>query len=237
VPRPRSRVRYNPGASSGLSPTRLAARPVPTVDPWTAGEMFISPHVEERRRGLALLCGAEAVRKSSLTLHLLASRLDEPDLGLRAQIVHALADYFEIREREYRYPPEVRGLVAGHLRNFDRPQVVALLELHQAAEVGRVALRADSLPRLTERIPNASSLLTHIAGDRGQPLPLRRSALALIGQVGFTDASAVLEGLLLRLEGRRAGQMPMGFAPSDWPEDQALLPALRETLVTLAADE
>ena len=65
--------------------------------------MFISPHVEERRRGLALLCGAEAIRKSNLTVHLLASRVDEPDLGLRAQIVHALADYFEIREREYRY--------------------------------------------------------------------------------------------------------------------------------------
>ncbi len=237
MPRPRSRVRYNAGASSGLAPTRVVPRPVPTVDPWTAGEMFISPHVEERRRGLALLCGAEAVRKSSLTLHLLASRVDEPDLGLRAQIVHALADYFEIREREYRYPPEVRGQVAGHLRNFDRPQVVALLELHQAAGQGQVTVRAESLARLTERIPTASTLLTHIAGDRGQPLPLRRSALELIGQVGFTDASSVLEGLLLRLEGRRAGQVAMMFAPSDWPEDQALLPALRETLVTLAADE
>jgi len=237
VPRPRSRVRYNAEAGSGLAPTRLVPRPVPVVDPWTAGEMFISPHVEERRRGLALLCGSDAVRKSNLTVHLLASRVDEPDLGLRAQIVHALADYFEIREREYRYPPEVRGLVAGHLRHFDRQQVVALLELHQAAGVGRVPLRADSLARLTERIPTASSLLTHIAGDRGQPLPLRRAALELIAQVGFTDACSVLSGLLLRLEGRRAGQMTMLFAPSDWPDDQALLPALRETLVTLTADE
>src|SRR5260221_4383593 len=127
--------------------------------------------------------------------------------------------------------------MAGLLRNFDRPQVMALLELHHAAGLGQVPLRADTLPRLTERIPTASSLLTHIAGDRGQPLPLRRSALELIGQVGFTDACSVLEWLLLRLEGRRAGQMTMLFAPSDWPEDQALLPALRETLVSLAADE
>jgi hypothetical protein len=230
-------VRYNASGGAGLAPTRLVPRPVPMVDPWTAGEMFISPHVEERRRGLALLCGAEAVRKSSLTVHLLASRVDEPDLGLRAQIVHALADYFEVRERDYRYPPEVRSLVAGNLRRFAQPQVVALLELHQAASIGRVPLRPDSLLRLIERIPSASALLTHLAGDRGQPLPVRRSALELIGQVGFTDAGAVLEGLLLRLEGRRAGQMPMLFAPSDWPEDQALLPALRETLVMLAADE
>ena len=198
--------------------------------------MFISPHVEERRRGLAILCGSEAARKSSLTLHLLASRVDEPDLGLRAQIVQALADYFEIREREYRYPPEVRGLVAGLLRKFDRPQMVALLELQQAASQDQVALRLDSLARLTERVPAASNLLTHIASDRGQPLALRGSALELIGLVGFTDARAVLEGLLLRLDGRRAGQMTMLFAPSDWPEDQALLPALRQALEQISVE-
>ncbi len=234
MPRPRSRVRY--GANAGPAPARLVPHAIPTVDPWTAGEMFISPHVEERRRGLAILCGSDATRRSSLTLHLLASRVEEPDLGLRAQIVHALADYFEIREREYRYPPEVRGQVAGHLRKFERQQVVALLELHQAAGEGQVALRLDGLAQLIERIPNASNVLTQVAGDRGQPLALRQSALELIGQVGFTDASSVLEGLLLRLEGRRAGQMTMLFAPADWPEDEALLPALRQTLVMLGTE-
>ena len=198
--------------------------------------MFISPHVEERRRGLAILCGSDAARRSSLTLHLLASRVDEPDLGLRAQIVHTLADYFEIREREYRYAPEVRGLVAGLLRRFDRGQMVALLELHQADNRERVGLRLDSLARLIERIPAASNLLTHIASDRGQPLALRESALELIGLVGFTDARPMLEGLLLRLDGRRAGQMTMLFAPSDWPEDQALLPALRQALESITVE-
>ena len=227
-------MRYS---AAGLGQARLVPRAVPTVDPWTAGEMFISPHVEERRRGLAILCGSEAARCSSLTLHLLASRVDDPDLGLRAQIVHALADYFEMREHEHRYPPEVRGLVAGHLRKFERPQLVALLELYQAGREGRVGLRPDSLLSLAERIPNASNLLTNIAGDRAQLLRLRQAAIELIGQVGFTDAGSILEGLRLRLEGRRAGQLTMLFAPSDWPEDQALLPALRETLGLLVADE
>lgn len=212
-------------------------RAVPTVDPWTAGEMFVSPHVEERRRGFAILCGTEAARASALTSHLLASRVDEPDLGLRAQIVHVLADYFEIREREHRYPPEVRGAVAGHLRKFDRPQVLALLDLHRAGREAKIALRPDVLVRICERIPNASVLLTHIAGDRSAPMPLRQSAIELVGQVGFTDAYPALQGLLLRLEGRRAGQLTMLFAPSDWPEDQALLPALRETLGVLVEDQ
>ncbi len=235
MPRPRSRVRYS--TTAGLAPARLVPQPIPTVDPWTAGEMFVSPHVEERRRGLAILCGSEAVRSAGLTVHLLVSRLDEPDLGLRAQIAHALADYFEFREWEYRYPPAVRGLVAGYLRKFERPQLLALLELHQAAREGRVTLQADSLLRLIERIPYASGGLTHIASDRALPLPLRQAAIELIGQVGFIDAGAVLEGLRLRLEGRRAGQLTMLFAPADWPDDQALLPALRDTLELLAADE
>jgi hypothetical protein len=199
--------------------------------------MFVSPHPEERRRGLAILCGSEAVRSANLTVHLLASRVDEPELSLRAQIVHALADYFEIRDREYRYPAAVRGLVAGYLRKFERPQLLRLLELQAAARAGRVMLPADSLLRLIERIPGASSGLTHLAGDRAQPLVLRQAAIELIGQVGFTDAGAVLEGLRLRLEGRRAGQLTMLFAPADWPDDQALLPALRDTLELLTADE
>lgn len=199
--------------------------------------MFVSPHVEERRRGFAILCGSESARSSPLTQHLLASRIDEPDLSLRTHIAHALADYFEIRGREYRYPPEVRGAVTVHLRRFDRPQVLALLELHQAGRTGLHRVRAESLTRLFERIPNASGTLTQLAGDRSLALPLRQAAVELIGQVGFTDAAPVLQGLALRLEGRRAGQLTMLFAPSDWPEDQALLPALKATLTALAEDQ
>jgi hypothetical protein len=210
---------------------------VPVVDPWTAGEMFVSPHVEERRRGLAILCGSEAARTSGLTPHLLASRLEEPDLGLRAQIAHVLADYFEIRGREFRYGPEVRRSVSDHVRRFGRRQVLALLELHQAAHEGRVHLQTDALRRLFERVPGAAGVLTQLAGDRNLPVALRTAAIDIIGQVGFTEAGPMLEGLALRLEGRRAGQMTMLFAPNDWPEDQALLPALKETLRLLAEDQ
>jgi hypothetical protein len=197
-----------------------------------AGEMFVSPHVEERRRGFAILFGSEAARRSPLTPQLLASRVDEPDLQLRVQIVQALADYFEIRGREYRYPPEVRAVVAGHLRRFDRAHILALLDLLRArhAERGAVKLRPESLVRLMERVPNASAHLTRLAGDRTVNLGLRGAAIELIGQVGFTDALPTLEGLVARLEGRRAGQMAMTFAPADHPDEQRLLPALRETL-------
>ena len=216
-----------------MPPPRPASRVIPSVDPWMAGEMFVSPHVEERRRGFAILFGSEAARRSLLTSQLLASRVDEPDLTLRALIVNALADYFEIRANEHRYPPDVRAAVAGCLRKFERPHILALLDLQRAGRDGAVKPRPDSLVRLLERIPDASAHLTRIAGDRSCALGLRRAAIELIGGVCFTDALGPLEGLEARLEGRRAGQLTMTFAPSDYPDDQKLLPALKETLWAL----
>ncbi len=233
MPRPRSRVRYN--LTAGPLRASLTPRSVPSVDPWTAGEMFVSPHVEERRRGLAILCGSEAARNSALTLHLLAARVEEPDRALRAQIAQALADYFEVRGREYRYPAEVRAALLSELRHFGPAQVVALLELHQPGGTGIV--NPEALRRVFERLPTGSSTLTRVAGDRSLPLPVRAAAIDMIGRVGYTDVGPVLEGLAGRLEGRRAGQLTMLFAPSDWPEDQALLPALKLTLRRLTEDQ
>jgi hypothetical protein len=235
MPRPRSRVRYT--FPREIPPSRLAPRVIPSVDPWMAGEMFVSPHVEERRRGFAILFGSEAARRSPLTPQLLAARVDEPDLPLRAQIIQALADYFELRGREYRYPPEVRAMVVGHLRKFERPHLVALLELERARQDGGVKLRPESLIRLMERIPNASPSLTRLAGDRALSIDLRCAAISLIGQVGFTDALTALEGLEARLDGRRAGQMAMTFAPAEHPEEHRLLPALKDALRLLRDNE
>lgn len=202
-----------------------------------AGEMFVSPHVEERRRGFAILFGSEAARRSPLTHQLLAARIDEPDLALRAQIAQALADYFELRGRDPRYPADLRLAVNNHLRKFDRAQIVALVELHDATRAGMARPRAESLAQLLERIPGASTHLTRMAGDRALALPLRRAAVELIGLVGFTDALAPLAGLEARLEGRRAGQLTMTFAPTDNPDDQKLLPALKDTLKLLRDNE
>jgi hypothetical protein len=218
-------------------PARLAPRIVPSVDPWVAGEMFVSPHIEERRRGFAILFGSEIVRRSALTMQLLAARVDEADLNLRSQIVQALADYYEVRGAEYRYPAEVRAQAAAHLRRFDRSQVLALLDVHNAAREGAVRLAPDSLSRLLSRVPAASGLLVRVATDRSLSIRLRRAAIELIGRVGFTDALQALAGLEARIAGRRAGQMAMAFAPSDYADEQSLLPVLQTALQALNENE
>lgn len=235
MPRPRSRVRYNTTASR-LS-AKLTPRVVPAVDAWMAGEMFVSPHAEERRRGLAILIGSEASRRSLLTVYLLASRLSEPNLRVRAQIAQALSDYFEVRqhgdEREYRYPPEVRTVVSRQLWHLERTEIAALVELHAVSREERLSLQADTVARLLERIPNAAGHLARCASDRTVELRWRCAAIDLIGQVGFVDALPALEGLQARLVGRRAGQMAMMFAPSPEVDESALMPNLRAALQRL----
>ncbi len=230
MPRPRARVQYRLAVVEP-APTRLPQRVVPSVDPWVAGEMFFSPHVQERRRGLALLLGSEATRRSPLVPQLLLARLDESDLGLRAQILQALSDYFEVRERQFRYPPEIRAVVVGCLRKFDRPHWLALLELQGSNTAAR--LEGEALKALLERIPDASARLAQLAGDRSVAPDWRSAAIEIIGQAGFTDTLPLLSGLEVRLTGCTAGQLTLDFAPPDPPEDQALLPALKETLERL----
>jgi hypothetical protein len=163
-----------------------------------------------------------------LVPHLLHARFDEPDLGLRAQIIQALSDYFEVRERQYRYPPEVRAVVVGCLRKFDRPHWLALLELQSSNPAARLGL--DALKALLERIPDASACLAQLACDRSVAAALRCTAIEIIGQAGFTDTLASLAGLEMRLTGCTAGQLSLGLAASETPEDQALLPALQDAL-------
>ena len=235
MPRPRSRVQYQQLAVVEPAPTRLPQRVIPAVDPWVAAEMFFSPHVEERRRGLALLLGSEATRRSPLVPQLLMARLDEPNLCLRTQIFQALSDYFEVRDRTYRYPSDIRAVVVGCLRKFDQPHLFALLELQCARSLTGLCL--ETLKVLLERIPDASARLARLVGDRTVGLDLRCAAVELIGQAGFTDAWPVLAGLEIRLAGRTAGQLTLDFAPTDQPEDQALMPVLQEALRRLRESE
>lgn len=237
MPRPRSRVQYQEVAlpvSPAPAPARLATpRVIPAVDPWLAGEMFVSQHVEERRRGFAILLGSETVRQSHLTTQLLVARLDEPDVSLRTQIIQALADYFEVRGNEYRYPPKLRAAVAGHLRKFGRTHLCLLLETCHAPSPEASPIHLASLPALIERIPDASTQLARLAGDRTLALATRRAALSLIEQMCLADTLPTLEGLVARLDGQTAGQLALTLPAADSPDDPCLVALLHNVLLHL----
>lgn len=204
------------------------------IDPWSAAEKFVSPAPQARREALAILVADRDLLFSPLVGFLLVSRIDEPELSLREQIACALARCFEADDLLSATPKETRDYLATLLRRAGRPQVERLLEIFGDG-VGRRSARA--VVTLLDRIPEAPTLLTKIAADRLAPFATRFAAILTLGELGAMGALPALEGLQTRIEGQRAGQMAMTFAPPSTPEDDKLLEALKTTITTLREDE
>jgi len=198
-------------------------------DPWLAAERFVSPDLQLRREGLAVLAADGGRRFSPLVVCLLASRLDEPDLILRGRIVGALARCFEAVGSTYTAPKETREFLSDLLSRLARPQMERLLEVAGPSgnrNGGESASIAGAVTTLLDRIPQAPALLTKIAADRLAAFPTRYAAIAALGELGALEALPALEGLKSRVEGQKAGQLAMAFAPPPNPGDDKLLDIL-----------
>lgn len=199
----------------------------------TAAEQFLSPDAAERERGFEALMADRVARGSRLAAFLLAARVDEPDLPLRARIVAALAGYLDASAEASAEPGRQRGYVDALLRRFGREQVERLLE----TAAGGSQTEGEALLTVLDRVPDISAHLTRLAAARLAEPALRHAALWAARELGLLDALPPLEGLEARLVGRQAGQLPMAFAPPADPADEALLADLRETIRALKADD
>jgi hypothetical protein len=183
------------------------------TDPWRAAEAFVSSSVEGRRQGLAALTAGECAF-SPLALYLLASRLNEPDLALRREVIAALARCIEPDASAELPPARARDYLASLLAQFGRSQVEWLLEAALPAEPARFLLDHWAVAVLLDRVPHLAGLLTRIAADRSTALEVRLAAIAAAGDMGVMEALPALEGLRTRVEGQSAGQLAMTFAPA-----------------------
>jgi hypothetical protein len=198
----------------------------PTV--WGACEELIAPDVASRRRGMEKLIEIKAPRLSSLVTYLFATRMGEPDLELRKQVVVALADVLVLDQNGLAAPENVRRTLAACLNKMTSATIQYLLE----------AGAAD--PELEERLavlfnacPEAGMPLSEILSERKNALDIRLQAARLIRLVGYLDTIGDLERLEIRLESRIAGQQVMPFAPPAMQEEQALLGEIRSALLAL----
>jgi hypothetical protein len=199
---------------------------------WRAAEQFVSNDVEARQAGLAGL-RAEGRLYSPLTLYLLASRLDEPDLALRREIIEALAACIS-----WEAPEQARDYLIGLMARFGRAQVEWLLEADAGlAEPGRYRQTQRPALALLDRVPNVAGTLTRVAADRAVALPTRAAAVAALGELGVIEALPALEGLKTRIEGQAAGQMPMAFAPGSGPAEEELIGPLKAAIDLLLENE
>jgi len=198
----------------------------PTV--WGACEELIVQDAAIRRKGLEKLLELNAPRLSPLVTYLFATRLGEPDPGLRWQVIAALADLLVIDQNGLAAPDNVRRTLTAYLSRMSPSIILALLEAGAAdpSLENRLAI-------LFNACPEAGLTLAEILSDRRNTLEIRLQAARMIRRVGYLDALGDLERLEARLESRVAGQQVMPFAPPAMHDEHALLGEIRAALQAL----
>ncbi|MFC2055002.1 hypothetical protein ACFLV7_12015 [Chloroflexota bacterium] len=188
---------------------------------WQSAEAISSPELSERKRGFERLIEFDVVRKSQLIVYLLATRIVEPDLTLRAYIVRVLAGILKTESPNNLSPEDVRITLVNYLSQIGKREILALLQL---AEIDPYA--EEQIINLLCACSCAGGHLINITNDRGSSLSIRKLSLKFIGRVGYLEALPDL----LRLETRLKAK-----TKSNHNEDSqtSLLPLITEALTLL----
>jgi hypothetical protein len=197
---------------------------------WDALEHLTAPRVSERRAGLTILDELDAPKQSPLVAYLLATRLTDPDVRFRAEVIKTLSEI--INPGDNGLPPfDVRRHLKGYHAVIGRGTVLATLE---AAEVDPASV--SHIADLFKLWPHTGAILADIATKRTISVSIRRQAIHFIGNVGFVETIPQLERLADRLESRANGQKRMTFAPQSEDGDEcSLLSNVQATLTLLKA--
>lgn len=195
---------------------------------WSAAEALTSPEPEERLRALDQLSALHAPRLSPLVAYLVATRVLDPDLAVRKQVIQVLGEVLQPDENGFSAPEEVYRHLTGHLSQMRTRPVYALAE----AAAGDDRLETCAA-RLLNACPYGGIHLSEILSDRQKELRIRRAAVRLIGRVGYLDTIGTLEKLASRLETRLKGQQSMPFAPPASQDETDLLPEIHSALLQL----
>ncbi len=195
---------------------------------WGAIEGLTRPEASRRRIALDELSALGAARFSSLVVYVLATRLTDPDIETRARVVEILGRVIVPDEQGNPTPDVVLYHLNTYLSQMRTRQVYALLQvLEHKPEL------TPEVGRLLNACPYAGNHLADILVSKKTPLPIRRQAVRVIGEVGFLDALPALERMHTRIESRLNGQQRMPFAPSVSDDELALLPDIQRTLSVL----
>lgn len=197
---------------------------------WGAADALTSPEEAIRKSGLAELRRLGAARFSPLVVYVLATRLNEPNLQLRAEIVKMLAQVLQPDAQGKYAPDQVRLTLAQSLAQMRTRQVFALL---QAVETDPDVQTA--VIRLLGECTYGGNHLVDIFNNRSLPMWARKLSILMCGEVGFVSTLPALERLAGRLEARQNGQQSMPFLPKDVGDETTLLPVLRQAIERLKA--
>ena len=197
---------------------------------WDSLEGLISPNIEQRQQALKNLLGWNAPRLSPLVAYVLFTRLTDPDMALRAQIIQALGEVYVVDQNGRAAPDCVRNYLSANLAQMRTRPIYSLLE----TAIYYPHLES-AIARLLNGCPYAGRHLVDILADRRAPRSMRMEAVHFIGRVGYLEAIPELERLANRLETRLFGQQAMPFTSNSPSDEVELLPAINTTLTLLRA--
>lgn len=187
-------------------------------------EELVGPEVQIRAQGLEKLLALDAHRRSPLVATVLVSRVGEPDLDLRLEIVKALAMVLRPVLDGPRSLESVRRWLRYTLSQMRRRETFALLQIIVTSSES-----LDPVCHVLDACSFSGGALVQILADRNVDVAVRIAAAKAIGRIGFLEAEPVLQRLSQRLAGWRAGQMDL--IPNH--QAQALLPEVINALHAL----
>jgi hypothetical protein len=196
---------------------------------WGTKVRMLSPDLKERHAGLDDLLASGAERVSPLIAHFLVTRLFDPDIGLQARIIQALAALMRPGDDGSYVPDEVRSQVIGGLVQFGESALENIL----MAASSQPDLLEDAL-KLMNYSPQVGKFLQEASADRNRSIETRTLAVTLIGRIGYAEARSELERIRNRIEASHNGQKRMPFAPSPAESESQLLPVIQKALISLS---
>jgi len=197
---------------------------------WSATQALTARQSAQRRAGLEQLGELGAARVSPLVAYVLVTRISEPLVALRAEVVRELGKIFRSGQDGRSAPEAVLQTLKTYLASMRTREIFALLEVAQFEPA-----REEQVIKLLSYCPFAGRHLAAILMERSAPFGVRELAASLIGKVGYLDAVPDLERMKDRLESRVKGQQAMPFAPPLDHDEIALLPTLKSALNMLEA--
>ena len=195
---------------------------------WGALEDLTREDVSVRKSALEELIELDAARFSPVVSYILVTRVMEPIIELRANIIETLGLVLLPDKKGFPAPEEARSSLYLYLSSFRTRQIFAMLQA--SAEYEYVE---DHVARLLNACRFAGNHLIEILNDPKIPFEVRRQAAVMIGKVGYLNSLPALEKLAGRLEARIAGQSAMKFASQTNSMDSELLPAVEEAIRSL----
>jgi hypothetical protein len=164
---------------------------------WLASEMLASPRSVEREEALDYLVEQGAPAKSPLIAYLLATRLSDPDLGVRFHMVKTLGAVLIGAEHGEQLPDQVLRQLQSFLTHLNKEQILDLLEVSE-----QYLSAEESLIAIFKLCSYAGDVLSGIVNDRKISLEIRQNAIYYCGEIGFLETITTLQVLVMRIEKR-----------------------------------